>query len=658
MPAHDGKLRMPQIRRLSLRSFSLFTKEPNLDLKFEDGVFCLAGANGLGKSTFLAAVAYSVTGAVPPLTLPSAFATVDKYYERGMKNAPRFFRGRIAPQDMKDSAVTVEFTVGPSTYVVTRGFTRSNELTALEIRDSADRVILDTRGWEPKKRHSEYTSRVAAEVGLATFEQLVFVEHMVLSFDERRHLLFWDNTAIEQALYIAFGVDPGEARAADALKKRISKHDSDARNTGWQKSRLQKERDSFVLRAATALDGAPATDDALAEYKRLSDTRDERERSLQETVEDLQVTDLEFSTLSAGYTTLRYEYDEAFNAFADSPVHLDQHPVVRASLTQSQCGLCGTKSDAIPGSIEARIRTDCCPLCGSVLHPSQPDAGALKRLKQVDEELGRAQEKLDALSQRRRELQSSLAAAEEEHARAASELLKFESIHGRPLSGENSDAVDDLLRSYDAQIAALEQKQQQHLALLRETTEKLRPLQAGLQRRYHEAERVFVPLFQTLAFSFIGVQLGIRMKLRQPVGVGLGLSVADSERLQLDQLSESQRFFLDIALRMALADYFSADDSKAPLLLDTPEGSLDIAYESRAGEMLADYAQRGHNILMTANINTSALLRSLARKCRLGRMTLCRMTSWAELSEVQKQHETDFDAAYKQIDDELRRRTS
>jgi len=90
--------------------------------------------------------------------------------------------------------------------------------------------------------------------------------------------------------------------------------------------------------------------------------------------------------------------------------------------------------------------------------------------------------------------------------------------------------------------------------------------------------------------------------------------------------------------------------SRGVMYIDTPEGSLDIAYEKRAGDMLAMFAEAGHRILMTANLNSSQLLLALANRCGKQGMKLCRMMDWAELSDVQKEEEILFDKAYLEIE--------
>jgi hypothetical protein len=70
--------------------------------------------------------------------------------------------------------------------------------------------------------------------------------------------------------------------------------------------------------------------------------------------------------------------------------------------------------------------------------------------------------------------------------------------------------------------------------------------------------------------------------------------------------------------------------------------------------MFAQFVNCGHDIVMTANINTSQLLRKLAAKCGASRMKLVRMTEWTELSDVQMQEESLFREAYGGIEKELR----
>src|SRR5690242_9030352 len=97
MKAANHRLTFPQLRRVNLTNFSLYTQEPNVALPIHRGVTCLAGANGIGKSTFLAAVNYGLTGRVP--TTERAYDSADEYYRDSVQFTQSFFDGRIGEDD-------------------------------------------------------------------------------------------------------------------------------------------------------------------------------------------------------------------------------------------------------------------------------------------------------------------------------------------------------------------------------------------------------------------------------------------------------------------------------------------------------------------------------------------------------------------------------
>ena len=164
----------------------------------------------------------------------------------------------------------------------------------------------------------------------------------------------------------------------------------------------------------------------------------------------------------------------------------------------------------------------------------------------------------------------------------------------------------------------------------------------------------FVPRFRELAEAFIGIPIDIKLTEYNGVtksGFGLALYMNDELRVESNTVSESQGFFIDIALRMSLAEFMS--NTPATLFIDTPEGSLDIAYEARAGAMFSNFAQSGNYILMTANLRSSKLVVRLAEMQSGSHMQIVKMTEWTELSEVQKQGEALFTEAYEEIESAL-----
>lgn len=178
--------------------------------------------------------------------------------------------------------------------------------------------------------------------------------------------------------------------------------------------------------------------------------------------------------------------------------------------------------------------------------------------------------------------------------------------------------------------------------------EELSVLEKEMREQYHKTEVKFIPIFKKYATNFLGLDIDIELKNATNTGLYLKLKVNNTERKDRYQLSESQQYFIDIALRFAFIEMSLSKD--ATIFIDTPEGSLDIAYESRAGKMFGDFVQQGYDIIMTANINSSQLLLQLAQKCSREKMQIERMTEWTILSTVQQEEQSVIDKAFNDIE--------
>jgi hypothetical protein len=78
-----------------------------------------------------------------------------------------------------------------------------------------------------------------------------------------------------------------------------------------------------------------------------------------------------------------------------------------------------------------------------------------------------------------------------------------------------------------------------------------------------------------------------------------------------EQVSESQREFIDLAFRMALIDV-ATDRHSGSLVIDAPESSLDMVFAARAGKVLVQFASTHQNrLVITSNLVASDLIKEL-----------------------------------------------
>ena len=654
MISSQNRFRLPRIHSFDLRRFSLFSRKPNISTRLSLGVYCLAGANGLGKSTYIAALNFALTGIVPE---PGRrFASAEEYFKHSHEFSQNYFAGRIVEGDRRAAEVSVKFTLGDQFYHLVRGVFEPDQLRGLTIRhnNGNGRIFVDGEKLTAKGRLDTYQSRVSSDIGLESFEQFVFLQNYIFTFDERRHLLFWDHTVLEQVLYMTFGVSPKQAQRAEDLRRESERAGSLARNANWQAAQFKTKIQE--LESAIALSRTMPHDDEIdaeSHYKALTANQVEVTKRLKKVDSALSDITVRIADLSAQLVALRGEYEREYSRRLQERADPRQHPVIKASIATQQCGVCGTTGDAVGRQIQDKLNADLCPLCASPIVPYRANR-KLGSLQKLDEAISQKNLQLrDGINEKQR-LSEERNVVDSELDTISARLDAFEKQNEaflkelRVRSGSASE-LDGVLARYREQMAEYLAKKKTYY---RRRDDKLRTravLQKKLIEGYASAEEQFVPMFKDLAENFLGLDLGIRLDASESAGVSMVLEVKDTARREVYQLSESQRFFIDIALRMALIQYMSDIQGKGCLLVDTPEGALDIAYESRAGDMFARFVAAGFQLIMTANINSSQLLLALAKRCGSEKMGISRMTEWTELSKVQLQEEGLFEKAYQTI---------
>lgn len=645
----------PRILRIELRQFSLYSREPNIEIDVSDGVFCLVGANGLGKSTFLAAINFGITGVVrDPYR---EFKSVDEHFKFSRPYSDRFFDGRISEEDREAASIGMHIQVGDMLFKLRRGIFEPDELQELTILDQMDgKIIFDGTDETGSQRQKNYESRITKKIGLETFPQFVFLQHFVLTFDESRHLLFWDQRALNQALFLCMGANHQNAETADRLYREMEKAASLARNYSWRASQVASEIE--MLRGVL---GKPEQTVDLAdlqgEHKALVQEVDELERTLNYTRNRYNDARLQWTESSAELSACQDQYSETFETFATNRSTARRHPLVVASLNEQKCGICDSEGEEVVDAIQDQLDQGRCPLCNSPLSEEKPDHSLMHRLVELDRNIADAKERLEVRRKAKQRLRTEVVECEELFITKLSELREFEARNELSLRRADSTTTEEIsLKAKVDQLNTYRERKKKKYAERDNLKAQYLALQSQLEAAYTVARMKFVPTFRELAKLFLGVDVDVQMDFSRSIsslGASLTFEMRGSVRREQQQLSESQRFFLDIALRMALAQYVSSDGSEAALFIDTPEGSLDIAYESRVGLMFAKFIEMNHAIVMTANINSSQILRRLAQECGRTKMTLHRMTTWTELSEVQLAEEQLFSNALEEIENAL-----
>jgi DNA repair exonuclease SbcCD ATPase subunit len=657
----QGKYNFLKLDRVIIRNFSLYKKGEQIyeiDESINDGVFCLAGANGLGKTTFLNAINYGLTGIVlepvKEVLEPSEIKKINQKY------TDKYFYGRIEEREKESAGIEITFHINDIYFKLSRNFFEADCLRSLEIftkNDNTVKPLINVINSSPKQLNEIYQKELASLMAIKNFDYFVFLQLYVFTFDENRRTIFWDERAASHALSVAFNTDIKDAEELIATQREIEKLDSYGRNSKWQATQIEKK----IKDLQTKQNECPDTEIQRAEYDSIN-------QELEGAVKIYENTKIEYDTLLKNINVLhseimykRQERAKLFSNYSEPRARLLQNPYINHSIEKKECFICGSKGNVIVENIENNLYKDYCPLCSIKIDSdsSEEQTHLIKSIEENDRAITMKTKEVDIITKEIAWKKVQLENAEHEYNKIQERLDNL--LESNPLLTDyktGNQGIDYLIDVYRKECDENKRLSKKFYSDRDKLFAKLKTLQDKIDQAYSEAEPIFVPIFRSLAKMFIGLTLDIKL-IRETKKQNLHrqkfvLELQNSARPDSFQLSESQRFFLDIALRMAFAIYLSTPNNPVSMLIDTPEGSLDIAYENRVGIMFADFVNKhGQNILMTANINASQLLISLAELCGNRKMKLKRMLDWTDLTSIQKDGELLFEKVYVNIENAL-----
>lgn len=640
---------LPKILEVIINDFSLYKLKTEVQLNINDGVFCLAGANGLGKSTFISILSYALAGiVVDPKKNFASVNSIPKFFKNNEKFASSYFDGRIDESKREQANVSVKFQVSNFEYKVKRSFFDISgliEFSRIDITTGEETIDQSLTSYGFLVLYREF---LAKDIGVTTFEQYVFLQNFVLTFDESKKLIFWDDSIMNRVLYLFFGIDAQKAEIADDLRRKIAKHESNMRNSQWsitQNSRLLNE---LISNNTSISENADAIEATMLQLEKEEERLANLYEVLRNNQNQIKSCKLNISNISLKTTSLKTQYDEAFNKMysVDIPIEKDQHIV---SLLRHISKRILNNEDVTQDFEELKYRIKSV----SENLKSNVKSNNIQQLKSLDDDILKLQNELKELTLQKDRLVKESIDANNQIIESTSFLEKFKTDNEQIIIQSlklKDDDINKRIESLKSIINKDELKKQEDTKIRDLSKVELSSIEKEIRKNYHTAEDNFLPIFKKYANSFIGLDIDVELKTSSK-GIGLVLKVNNTERTERFQLSESQQYFIDIALRFALIEFTSSPT--AFMLIDTPEGSLDIAYESRAGKMFADFVLKGFDVIMTANINSSQLLLQMAKKCKRDKMRIERMTNWTILSIVQQEEQGIIEEAFNNIETAL-----
>ena len=487
--------------------------------------------------------------------------------------------------------------------------------------------------------------------------QFVFLQLKVLTFDESRDCLFWNPSILTPTIFLCLGESVDNAERADELAREIQKVNSRIRNVQWEISKQSARLTTLIEEKSKTEEARPhyaSEDEASAqnEYEEIGESYH------QGYTKERQQIYARITELTVEKVRLRKEYEEHYAELYAGNGHLYRNPIIMA-LTSDGCPICHTAHQKLPEHIEQALNQNVCPLCGEhIPETASEQTEIIAKLAKIDNNLSKIEHKLEELILRQQTVEEQL----DNLKKKIEELKKRkEDIEKKCYSFLLDDATDDSwssrIKALQDSISAVEREKFKHIEDRDQLKMEYDNLCVSLEKIYRRVQVDFLPIFKKFAIEFTGLDLDMTLVSVTDDGRKMFkfiLQIDDTNRDNEFELSESQRFFIDIALRMAIVTFVcSKTTASTSMLIDTPEGSLDIAYETNAGSMFYEYIAANQKMIITANLNSSGLIQTLAGKTKFEKFELISMLKWAKLSSVQNTHFELFERSISTIESKL-----
>ena len=485
----------------------------------------------------------------------------------------------------------------------------------------------------PLQDEQQYQQEMIRLANVSTFgDWILLLRYIVFYFEDRRSLV-WDPSAQRQLLRILF-LAPDQAQHWTEREREILEADTKVRN--MRAVATSEERALVVDEFLSATE--PEIRNELTTLEQLQRTAIESLDQMNLNLPDIEARHenarLRFLTLEQRRESQYRELERAqlLAVSARLPHHSDSARYILAQLlTEAECLVCGNTVPSVVESMESRIRANECIICGSDL----TTVGEQIPVDLVDETISRKEATLQAIHTELEAARRTLGEAEVERNRSITEIQTLQAAIAEhrarlvmlfrrlpPKEGQLLERRHDLT-SLRARVEVLQRDlDEQRMSF----TQIITTASAIVEQQASEVQDSFGDYASEFLFEDCRLLWAPKSDRLGQTGIRFDFPAFELElggtdfsgtvrRNGPDDVSESQREFIDISFRLALAKV-ATRRHVTTLVMDAPESSLDAVFVARAARVLGTFGrpEAGNRLVITSNLVDGKLIPSLLRE--------------------------------------------
>lgn len=629
---------IPRLKEVKLTGFDpIFSKTVEFDIN--DQLYIILGGNGLGKTTILQAIIFGIAGPADDNIEPQF---KDRRWNRS------YFRDRL--DHPANASIEVSFFLAKAIITIKRNVS-SDKIMELFI----DGVLITDDKQLSDQRFEEYLQE---QCGYGNIEDFNFVVHKLCYLSEKRENLAWDMEA-QTRILMQILANPNAENWFRKRRITIKEIDSAIRhktvNINALQKRIQKSTDKKTTNESNTLENVILDTNEKSFGQSRLDT-------LQKNILDLngKLTNKrrEFYDLKFKHTNAVVEIDklrddlskfehafffEQLNKLESNEAKLSVYKLLHYKL----CPACGNQSEDLYNRAVNFIKEDRCPICGTeqVLESGSLKPGTEAELSEkiklkidfekeiisIENDINNFEESLRVYNQEINEhiLTRRSSVVYIEKAADANEV--------------ESTPLEKLKAAYNALITDRNELQIQFDGLEQELNKEYEDFNITNNNRI---EQLFV-YYEKYATEFLTIPCTLSPIDSSDRFLNLKLFVPvfnDRIRRTPESCSEAQRFFLDIAFRMALVDLINElSGYNGTFICETPENALDITYINNVADMFQLFSWTNKNILLlTSNIQVEGIAQNILIKVKEKKKRASYFLNLLEIGNLSQVQKSDY----------------
>lgn len=621
------RIYLPELLSINIKNYTLYPNGLDYTFDFVKGVNLVLGGNGMGKTTFVNIIRYAILGLYKK---PFGYTRTyqgniiekrqlfpQKYFSNRMDDSIHTDASPTVSISMKINNVAVELVRDLSSITLLQLKVNGIELSGSLINQFNYEKLSDAA--KKDTLPYKYEEIIKTNTNLE-FDDLIFFVNEVLFFGEDHKTILWNDgdffPDVQSELFNKYFNDPDlDKKRQEAIRKAkyfdsLSRHSSEDMRA--INKVLSKMKDTPVTDHSTNNKENTALiliglREKLAEMDaKLAAIQKERASRSQEI--SLLQNEINKISLSANDIDKQLkQIEEKLNNHIWETLHPSYHVFIKNIQLNHICPMCNKPNDGLVEKVAND--SNICFACGASINENTEIDTRLKNSfdeisihrKTLYQSINSKKRTIQNIEQQIISLDSEFSNTELKRRTILQQVRELE--YENAMSDNSQNSIQPFLDEVNRLTLQKEAYQKQRDEQYNIVTSISNEIEDVITANVH----VFSSIFAQYAGKFLGVpceltyikQAGDNNKRFYPV-------IDGKVRFYEEEMSESQRFFVDHSFRMSILTFFYRTPSF--YIVETPDSSLDISYERNAASVFAEFLKKPNSLIITSNLNNSLFI--------------------------------------------------